>query len=66
MLQAFLNIFKIPELRNRLLFTVGMLVIYRIGFWIPLPGVNQTALAEHFKQAQGSALGDLAAFVNIL
>ena len=35
MIQAFLNIFKIPELRNKLLFTLGMLTIYRVGFWIP-------------------------------
>jgi preprotein translocase subunit SecY len=67
MLQAFLNIFKIPDLRKKLLFTVGMLVIYRIGFWIPLPGVDQTQLAEHFeKQTQsGSAAGEIAQFISI-
>ncbi|MDX1564081.1 MAG: preprotein translocase subunit SecY [Phycisphaeraceae bacterium] len=67
MLTAFFNIFKIPELRNKLLFTIGMLVIYRIGFWIPLPGVNQRALAEFMKQQQeqGNALGDLAGFISM-
>ena len=46
MLQAFLNIFRIPDLRNRVLFTLGMLFIYRIGFWIPLPGVDGEKIAE--------------------
>lgn len=67
MLQAFLNIFKIPELRNKLLFTIGMLVIYRIGFFIPLAAVNQDALkdfAENQKDA-GGGMADLLAFVNI-
>ena len=67
MLQAFLNIFKIPDLRNKLLFTLGMLVIYRIGFWVPLPGVNQSELAEYFKSAQesGSAAANMAQFISI-
>ena len=44
MLQAFLNIFRIAELRNKVFFTLSMLVIYRIGFWIPLIGVDQSML----------------------
>ncbi len=46
MLQAFFNIFRIPDLRNRVFFTLGMLVIYRVGFWIPLPGVDEQKIAE--------------------
>ncbi|MCA9278496.1 MAG: preprotein translocase subunit SecY [Phycisphaeraceae bacterium] len=46
MFKAFANIFKIPELRTKLLFTFGMLAIYRIGYWIPLPGVDQQAIAD--------------------
>ncbi|MBL8763226.1 MAG: preprotein translocase subunit SecY [Phycisphaerae bacterium] len=67
MLQALVNIFKIAELRNKILFTLGMIVVYRIGFWIPLPGVNQSALEEHFRVAveSGSAAGRAANFVNI-
>ena len=49
---------RIPELRNKLLFTLGMLVIYRIGFHIALPGVNQEVLAEKFKaMGQGGGTG---------
>ncbi|RMH30151.1 MAG: preprotein translocase subunit SecY [Planctomycetota bacterium] len=67
MFQAILNIFKIPDLRNKVLFTVGMLAVYRIGFWIPVPGVNQEALARTFEQAQTeqTGLGQIASFVSI-
>lgn len=54
MFRTFLNIFKIPELRNKVLFTVGLLVIYRIGFYVALPGVHQE------KMARSGGLGDLA------
>lgn len=64
MLRALINIFKIADLRNKLLFTMGMLVIYRIGFWIPLPGVNQAELTKHMKGQEG-ALGDIIHFVGI-
>ena len=40
LLTSFQNIFKIPELRTRILFTLGMLVIYRIGYHVPVPGVE--------------------------
>jgi len=43
MLGTFINIFKIPDLRNKILFTVALLCIYRIGFYIPVPGFNQLA-----------------------
>lgn len=55
MLRAFLNMWRIPELRNKLLFTLGMLVIYRIGFFIPLPAVDQAELAAWAKNAGGGA-----------
>ena len=57
MLNAFANIFRIPELRNRVLFTLGVLAIYRIGFWIPVVGVDQSALVEAAKTASQNASG---------
>ena len=57
MIQAILNIFRIPDLRNRVLFTLGMLFIYRIGFWIPLPGVDQRAVADAAVEASKGATG---------
>ena len=54
---AFGNIFKIPELKKRVLFTLGILIVYRIGAHIPTPGINSAALAELFEQARGTILG---------
>ena len=48
---------KIPELKNRILFTLGMLIVYRVGAHIPVPGIDATVLAQFFNQAQGSLLG---------
>ncbi len=55
--EALKNMFRIPDLRNRVLFTLALLAVYRIGAHIPTPGINSDVLAEMFKQAQGSVLG---------
>jgi preprotein translocase subunit SecY len=65
MLQAFINIWRVKELRNKLLFTIGMLVIYRVGFYIPLPAVDQSALRDWAEKASGSAAGNLIAYIGI-
>lgn len=57
MLKALINIFRISDLRVRVLFTIGMLAIYRIGFWIPLLGVDQTALTELAENASRDQSG---------
>src|SRR5208283_2834037 len=58
MLEKFLNIFRIPDLRKRVLFTLGILAVYRLGAWIPTPGVNYRQLELLFQGAAGgSALG---------
>ena len=51
------NLFAVKDLRNRILFSLGMLAIYRIGSHIPTPGVNQAALAEMARQLQGTMFG---------
>ena len=67
LIQTITNVFKVDELRNKILFTLGMLVVYRIGFWIPLPGVNQSQLAEFFQRtaAEGGAASRVASYVAI-
>ena len=67
LLQTITNVFKIDELRNKILFTLGMLVVYRIGFWIPLPGVNQSELSDYFQRAaaEGGAASRVAQYVAI-
>jgi len=57
LLEAFQNIFRIPELKKRVLFSLGMLAVYRVGCHIPTPGIDGQALAHFFKQAQGTLLG---------
>ncbi|HSP98603.1 MAG TPA: preprotein translocase subunit SecY [Candidatus Dormibacteraeota bacterium] len=57
MLEGFQNAGRIPELRRRLLFTFGMLAVYRLVVAIPTPGIDGRALAEFFDQVQNSVLG---------
>jgi preprotein translocase subunit SecY len=56
-LAAFQNITRIPELKRRILMTLALLAVYRIGAHIPTPGINSDALAAFFKAAQGTLLG---------
>src|SRR2546423_863275 len=69
MFQTLANIFRVPELRNKVLFTIFMLLIYRIGYHIPLPGVDQGNFeALQKKQQQGgdeTAAGRLASYVSL-
>jgi len=51
------NVLRAPELRGRILFTLAMLAIFRLGIFIPAPGVDRTALAEYFQSNQGTLLG---------
>ena len=55
MLATLINIFRIPELRNKLLFTFGMLAIYRIGYYVPMPGVDQAAMMQGQRTRTGLA-----------
>ncbi|MGD8251327.1 MAG: preprotein translocase subunit SecY, partial [Desulfobacterales bacterium] len=50
---GFQNIFKIPELKRRVVFTLALLVVYRIGVNVPVPGIDSTALAEIFNRFKG-------------
>ncbi len=57
MFEKILNIFRIPDLRKRVLFTLGLLAVYRLGSHIPTPGINADMLAQFFNANSGSALG---------
>ncbi|PYU33084.1 MAG: preprotein translocase subunit SecY [Acidobacteria bacterium] len=60
--QALANLFRIPDLRKRVLFTLAMLAVYRIGAHIPTPGINADLLQQLFEQGRGSVLGILDLF----
>jgi preprotein translocase subunit SecY len=62
LITSFQNIFKIPELRTRILFTLGMLVVYRVGAHIPTPGINNDELSKFLVEKGGSLLGFLDIF----
>src|SRR5688572_12255887 len=65
MFKTLVNIFRVPELRNKVLFTLLMLAIYRIGYHVPIPGVDQHAFVELAQRqaADSSAAGRLASYV---
>ena len=56
MFEKFANIFRIPDLRKRVLFTLGLLAVYRLGAYIPTPGINSDALNQYFNANSQSAL----------
>jgi preprotein translocase subunit SecY len=56
-LQSFQNVFKIPELKRRIIITAVLLIAYRVGAHVPTPGIDGDALARVFDQAQNTLLG---------
>jgi len=62
MFEKLANIFRVPDLRKRVLFTLAMLAVYRLGSHIPTPGINASALEQLFNQSRGSFLGLLDIF----
>jgi preprotein translocase subunit SecY len=56
-IEGFQNAFRIPELKKRILFTLAILAVYRVGAHIPTPGIDSQALAAFFQQTQGTLLG---------
>src|SRR5262250_1767002 len=57
MLQSLRNIWDIPDLRKRVLFTLGLLAVYRIGNHVPTPGINSKSLIDFFEQNRGNWFG---------
>jgi preprotein translocase subunit SecY len=69
MFKTLINIFKIPELRNKVLFTLFLLMVYRLGYKIPIPGVDQTSMREMaIRQSTGdesNAADKLANYISL-
>jgi preprotein translocase subunit SecY len=57
LVEAIRNIFITPDLRTRVLFTLAILAVYRVGAFIPTPGINTALLGQLFEQSRGSVLG---------
>jgi preprotein translocase subunit SecY len=62
MLEKLANIFRIPDLRKRVLFTLGLLAVYRVGGHIPIPGINSALLQQFFEQQRGTVFGFIDLF----
>lgn len=65
MLQAFLNVVKIPDLRRKILFTLGLIAVYRIGTYIPTPGIDGAKLAQFFANLAQTSGGALFGIMNM-
>jgi preprotein translocase subunit SecY len=63
MIEKLRNIFQVPELKRRILFTLALFVVYRLGEHIPTPGVNAKALAGAFESQRGTLFGLYDLFV---
>src|SRR5512146_216379 len=57
MLEKLANVFRVPDLRKRIIFTLGLLAVYRLGGHIPTPGINADLLQQFFEQNRGTFLG---------
>ncbi len=58
--EAIANVFRIPDLRKRVLFTLGLLAVYRLGGHIPTPGINLDRWNEFFSAATRAASSDFS------
>ena len=66
MLKTVINIFRIQDLRNKLLFTLALLIIYRIGYHVPVPGFDQSKIIEIAGQrSSDTPLGRAAEYMQI-
>ncbi len=63
MIETFRNVFRIPELRKRIFYTLGLLIIYRLGGHIPTPGIDTVALSEFFRESKNTLFGMYDMFV---
>src|SRR5438046_6233461 len=57
MIEKFLDVFRLPDLRKRILFTLAMLAVYRIGVHNPIPGINSQMFQQFIEQNRGTLLG---------
>jgi preprotein translocase subunit SecY len=65
-MKKLISIFTVPELRLKILITLGFLAVYRIGFYIPLPFIDQDKMLRAMQSAQNSSLGQMMGFISML
>lgn len=65
MLASFVNIFKVPDLRKKVLFTISMCVVYRIGAHVPIPFINPESMQDYFQKLTGGSAGGVLNVVDM-
>lgn len=65
MFSALVNIFKIPDLKRRILITAALLIVYRIGCYVSTPGIDGAALSQFFQQIGKTSGGSLLGIINM-
>ncbi|HHT9117462.1 MAG TPA: preprotein translocase subunit SecY, partial [Candidatus Hypogeohydataceae bacterium YC38] len=65
MLEQFQHIYKIPELRQKMLVTLGLIALCRVGVYIPIPGIDTEVLKSYFQQFAGTGVGQLLGLVDL-
>jgi preprotein translocase subunit SecY len=65
MLSALVNTFKIADLKRRIIFTLGLVAVYRIGCYVPTPGIDGRALAEFFNRIANTQGGTIFGIINM-
>lgn len=65
MLASFVNCFKIPDLKKKIVFTLAIIAAYRIGCYLPIPGINGAVLAEFFRRISSTGSGSIFGIMNM-
>ena len=65
MWSAFSNCFKIPDLKRKILITLGIIAVYRLGCYLPTPGVNAAVLSDYFRSMNSSQSGSIFGIMNM-
>lgn len=65
MIASFANCFKIPELKKKIIFTLGIIAVYRVGCYLPTPGVNGAVIAEFFEKLNSNTDGNVLGIMNM-
>ena len=65
MLKSLVEAFKVPELRNKILFTLAILALYRLGAFIPVPGIPYSEFANAYEQASGAVGGAAMTLIDV-
>lgn len=65
MIEAFANCFKIPDLKKKIIFTLSLIAAYRVGCFIPTPGVNGAVLTSYFERLNSTGAGTIFGMMNM-